>query len=424
MRLRGLDRAADQELQALIQESPAYEPAYQQLINSLFRRMARGDAAANLNAIVSTLNKLASAVPDSQFGRIMSALIYARAGRGNDAEGVLKGVLAAEPDNADALVLLAQLWQREGRGDQSATLLETALRRKSQTDVVRALAGTYRDTDRKGDALALARRHMEANADAEAYVLLYAGELVAQEQQSVAAGVLADAIKRFPRSQPLAVMLARLQEDMGDHDAAIQTVRSFMQAAGQTSDRYYLLSNFYSLAGNHDAAVAALQQVLAIMPDHVGANNDLGYFWANAGIRIDQAEPMIRKALENKPDDPAFIDSLGWLYYKQGKFAEARTQLERALSLPGGSSPEVVRHLADTLYRLGLSAQAIERWAQAEQLLGRQEKLTASDRKEKQYLSETLAAARSGREPLVSPLAEPPGAKAAVPANTPATLPR
>src|ERR1043165_6107853 len=95
--------------------------------------------------------------------------------------------------------------------------------------------------------------------------------------------------------------------------------------------------------------------------DHIGANNDLGYFWANNGIHLEQAEPMIRKALEGKPEDPAFIDSLGWLYYKQGKFNDAAVALEKAISLPGGASPEVIRHLGDALYRLDRPREAIER---------------------------------------------------------------
>jgi tetratricopeptide (TPR) repeat protein len=154
------------------------------------------------------------------------------------------------------------------------------------------------------------------------------------------------------------------------------------------------------------------------MPDHIGANNDLGYFWANAGIRLDQAEPMIKKAVENKPDDPAFIDSLGWLYYKQGKFADARLQLERAISLPGGASAEGIQHLGDTLYRLGKTQEAIDRWAQAREMLGSPDKLSPDDKKESQYLSAALAAARAGKEPALSPLADSPGTKAAGPAGT------
>ncbi len=361
LRLRGMDSAADAELQSIITDNPAYETAYRQLINSLFLRLQRGDPNANLNVIVATLNKLAAAAPDSHYGRVMGALVYARAGRNDDAENVLKSVLAADPDEADALVLLAQLQERAGRPEQGVTLLEGALKRKPQLEIVRALAAIQRDTDHKPEALALVRQYMEANPDAESYALLCVNELIAQEKRGEAASLAADSLKKFPRSQAFAVMLARLQDDADDHQAAIQTMRNFMKVAGETTDRLYLLSHFYSTAGNDDAAVAALQQVLTIMPDHIGANNDLGYFWVDAGIHLDQAEPMIRKALENKPDDPAFLDSLGWLCYKQGKFAEARMQLERAIGLPGGGAAEVVQHLGDTLYRLGMTPEAIER---------------------------------------------------------------
>jgi tetratricopeptide (TPR) repeat protein len=414
-RLRGQDKEADAELQGIIRDMPKYEAAYRSLVNALFTRSRQGGPAMNADvaALVAALNKMTAELPESRFGRITSAIIYARGGRYDEAEKLLRVVLAVDPDDPEALVPLAQVVGLLGRPTEGVALLESSLKRKAQVDVVRGLAAMYRDLDRKADALALAKRLAEENPDAESYALLYAAELATQEKPGEAVAALTAARARFPRSQAVAVALARLQEEADDHAGAVATMRDFMQANGETTERLYLLSNFYSMAGNEDATVAALQRVLAIMPDHIGANNDLAYFWVNAGIHLEQAEPMIRKALENKPNDPAFLDSLGWLYYKQGKFAEAAALLLTALAMPDGTAPEVVQHLGDTLYRMGRGPEAIEQWAKALQMLAIAGKLTAADVKVREYLTKVVTEARAGRVPAVSPIVEAGPAKAA-----------
>ncbi len=424
-RLRGQDKEADAETQTIIKDMPKHEPAYRSLVNSLFLQSRQG---ANINAalttIVAALNKMSVELPDSRFGRVASAIIFARGGRYEDAETILRTVLAVEPDEPDALVTLAQVVALLNRHTESITLLESALKRKAQLEVVRMLAALYRDQDRKPEAVALVKRYAEENPDSESYLLLYAAELDTQDTRSQAITVLTGARAKFPRSQTLAAELAKLQDKADDHEGAVATMRDFMKENGETTDRLYLLAHFHSSTGNDDASVAALQRVLAIMPDHIGANNDLGYFWINAGIHLEQAEPMIRKALENKPDDPAFLDSLAWLYYKQGKFAEAAALLQKALALPNGTAPEVVQHLGDTLYRMGRLPDAIEEWARALQLLALTKSLSTADLKVREYLTRAVTEAKAGRRPEISPILDTDKSKAAGPATTPATMPQ
>jgi tetratricopeptide (TPR) repeat protein len=426
-RLRGQNKQADAELQRMIKDMPRQEIAYRALVNSLLPRLrgtAVAEANASLAAIVAALNKLSAEIPDSRFGRLTSAVLYARGGRLQDAENLLRSVLVQDPDDPDALVLLAQVEDIIGRTADGIALLESALRRKPQLDIVRTLATLYRNQDRKADALALAQRHADENPDSEAFALYYVDELTTQDKRPEALARMTLVHARFPRSQSVAVRLARMQNDADDHDAAVATLRGFMKTCGETTERLYLLSHFYATAGNDDSSVAALQRLLAIMPDNIGANNDLGYFWVNAGIHLEQAEPMIRKALENKPDDPAFLDSLAWLYYKQGKFPEAAALLQKALAMPDGSAPEVIQHFADTLYRLGRQPEAVEQWAKALQLLSISGKVTPADLKERDYLTKAVTEARAGRTPNVTPTALSDQTKAAGPVSAPATMPQ
>jgi tetratricopeptide (TPR) repeat protein len=408
-RLRGQDNKADAELISLIDDQPKYESAYRALINSLLLRMRQPgfDANANQALMVSTLQKMSTALPNSRFGRIATAILYARSRRYAEAEALLGSVLTQEPDDPEALIPLAQIEDLRDRPAIGITLLENALRRKAQPDVIRALATLYRNQNRKDDALALARRFADENPDSETYALVYVAELTAQEKRSEALAYLRQTASRFAHSERVTMLLARMQADAGDQESAMTTLHNFMQAHGETTERLYLLAQFCALAGNEDASAAALQRLLAIMPDHVSANNDLGYIWANAGIHLEQAEPMIRKALENRPNDPSFLDSLGWLCYKQGKFDQAAALLEKALSLGTSSSPEILRHLGDTLYRLDRHTDAVTQWAKALELHALSTRPSPDGRREQDYLTSVLAEVRAGRAAAVSPLAEP-----------------
>jgi predicted Zn-dependent protease len=425
-RLRGMDKEADAELQGIIRDMPKYEAAYRALVNALFMRTQRGssDLRADVAALMGTLNKMTAELPESRFGRIANAVVDKLGGRIPEAEALLRTAVAADPDDPEALVPLAQVVGLLGRPTEGVALLESSLKRKAQVDVVRGLAALYRGLDRKAEALALVKRYAEENPDGEGYALVYEGELAAEDKPGEAVAVLQAARARFPRSQAVAETLARLQQGGDDNEGAVATMREFMKANGETSERLYLLANFCSMAGNEDGSVAALQRVLAIMPDHIGANNDLGYFWVNAGIHMEQAEPMIRKALENKPNDPSFLDSLGWLNYKQGKFAEAAALLQKALALPDGTAPEVVQHFGDTLYRMGRGPEAIEQWAKALQMLAISAKLSAAEAKVREYLTKAVTEARAGRVPAVSPIVEAGPSKAAGSAGPAGTMPQ
>jgi len=112
-----------------------------------------------------------------------------------------------------------------------------------------------------------------------------------------------------------------------------------------------------------------MQRVLAIMPDHIGANNDLGYFWAEAGTNLAEAESLTRAAVAAEPASPTMLDSLGWVLYKRGKFAEARVYFEKAIGPASRPDPVVLDHMGDVLYRLTQNQQAVKQWKRAQERL-------------------------------------------------------
>jgi tetratricopeptide (TPR) repeat protein len=461
-RLRGQDTPADAELQGLIDEMPKYEPAYRALINALFVESrsgpvdggatdveaisgAEGKAGAEgktggagaagagekvalpapptsdayMTKIVTTLGKLSREIPTSRFAQVHTAIFFARSGRLEESETLLTRLLADDPGDADVLIPLAQIRQNLRRPAEAVTTIQNALQSHAQPDLVRTLIGLYNQQDKPLLSLALARKMMDDHPETDAYAIIYAGELVREDKRDEAVTALQAAGKRFPASQAVARLLSQLLDQTGKQGEAAAGFASFIAANGETTERLYALSHLYSSAGNDDAAVASLQRILAIMPDHSGANNDLGYFWADAGIHLDQAERMIHKAVENEPFNSAFTDSMGWLLYKQGRFPEAVAALQRATALRDGDQPEVIQHLGDALYRAGRAPEAIDRWSQARDRLAAAGTLDRQEQKIRDYLDSAISEAKAGRQPHLSPLGAPVSADA-VPARLPA----
>ncbi len=407
-RLRGQDVQADLELQVITNDMPKYEPAYKALVNGiLLQARQTGGGEATLNALATALAKMTRELPDSRFGQINAALIFARSGRLDESENMLRRLLVETPDDPEVLVPLAQVRQALGRNADAIATLANPLKEHTDPALVRALAALFIDQDRAADATELTLKAMQANPDEEVYAAIHAENLYSQEKQKEAIAALTAARKKFPHSAAIADLLANWQARNDDPDGAVLTLQAFMKENGDTAERLYSLAHYFSAADNDDASLAALQRVLAIMPDHTGANNDLGYFWADAGVHLEQAQKMIQKAVENEPENSAYQDSLGWALYKQGLFAQAVAALETAVAMPDGTEPEGVQHLGDALYRAGRAPEAIERWSQAQQMLTTVRTPSKQEKKISDYLEKAIANAKAGKPVETSPLAEP-----------------
>ncbi len=140
----------------------------------------------------------------------------------------------------------------------------------------------------------------------------------------------------------------------------------------------YTLSALHIDLGDVKAASADLKALLEKDPDNPGYNNDLGYIWADHDMNLPESEKLIRKALDedrkqrlkDKPDakpeelkdNPSYLDSLGWVLYKEKKYEEARKPLEEAVKDPDGQSVEIYDHLAEVLLAAGDKEGAVSTW--------------------------------------------------------------
>ena len=110
-----------------------------------------------------------------------------------------------------------------------------------------------------------------------------------------------------------------------------------------------------------------MRLVLKINPDHPQALNYIGYTYAEKGINLDEAEALIKRALELKPDDGYITDSLGWVYFKKGEIEKAVIELEKA-HLLAPEDPVIAEHLGDAYASRNLIDKAIIMYERAMKL--------------------------------------------------------
>ncbi len=130
---------------------------------------------------------------------------------------------------------------------------------------------------------------------------------------------------------------------------------------------FYFRGICHERAKNWPAAEADLKKALELFPDQPHVLNYLGYSWVDQGINLDEGMRMIRRAVEQRPDDGYIVDSLGWAYFRTGNMDDAVKNLERAVELKP-DDPTINDHLGDAYWRTGRQLEAQFQWQHALQL--------------------------------------------------------
>jgi tetratricopeptide (TPR) repeat protein len=136
-----------------------------------------------------------------------------------------------------------------------------------------------------------------------------------------------------------------------------------------------------------DKAEADLKKALELFPEQPQVLNYLGYSWVDQGVNLDEGMKMIRRAVDQKPDDGYIIDSLGWAYYRLGRYDEAVEQLEKAVSQKP-EDPTINDHLGDAYWKVGREPEARFQWSHAKDLKPEPEELPKIEEKLKSGLSD------------------------------------
>ncbi|MCK9908927.1 tetratricopeptide repeat protein [Microbacteriaceae bacterium K1510] len=149
---------------------------------------------------------------------------------------------------------------------------------------------------------------------------------------------------------------------------------------------FYFRGICYERSKQWPKSEADLKKALELYPDQPHVLNYLGYSWIDQGVNLDDGMAMIRKAVQQRPDDGYIVDSLGWAYYRIGNYDEAVKQLERAIELKP-EDPTINDHLGDAYWRVGRELEARFQWAHARDLKPEPEELPKIEEKLKNGLA-------------------------------------
>lgn len=190
-------------------------------------------------------------------------------------------------------------------------------------------------------------------------------------KKTEAAKYLQDIVAAHPNDEDALLALGNEQRGAKDYAQAAETYSKALAVSKKPEKvnwpLYYFRGISYERAKQWDKAVPDFRKALTLSPDQPLVLNYLGYSWVDRGENLDEAFKMLHKAVELRPSDGYIVDSLGWAYYKLGKYDEAVKELERAIDLKPGD-PTVNDHLGDAYWHIGRKLEAHFQWNHARDL--------------------------------------------------------
>lgn len=270
---------------------------------------------------------------------------------------------------ADALLGLARAVERQ-RSDARGILLGqmAAMLDPQAGDIQLFLARTFLAQDRPDTAIATLENLPSGTPWTWESRLLRAEALHRDDRTRDAIRLLNDMAAERPNRTDALVALGDIHRRSENYRDAEQ---SYSRALDRVSDPasghwrlYYSRGITYERTQRWPAAEADFEQALALFPDQPLVLNYLGYSWVDQNLNLERAEQMLVKAVELRPNDGFIVDSLGWAYYRLGRFDEAVEYLERAVELQPGD-PVINDHLGDAYWRAGRKREARFQWERA-----------------------------------------------------------
>ncbi|MDR1196028.1 MAG: tetratricopeptide repeat protein [Endomicrobium sp.] len=139
--------------------------------------------------------------------------------------------------------------------------------------------------------------------------------------------------------------------DWAKYDKAIKALEKTINLNPNFDDAYFFLGGAFDKSGKFEDAEKAFLHTLEINPDHARAMNYLGFSYADRNIKLAEAEILLNRAVSLEPQNAAYLDSLGWLYYRQGKFELAKKYIVIAANFTRDAL--IYEHLGDVYVELG-----------------------------------------------------------------------
>jgi len=374
-----------------------------------------------LDSALEQYKVIADSNPEDAQTYVRMAEIYRRQGKYDQALEGLKRAETLVPETMDVPYSMAAVYQAEGRYDDAIKLLQDLIRKTEKSEVgtsqadrnnraifIERLGMIYREQENYSAAIDTFRKMLplgDENARSGYQEMVDTYRDAKQWPQATA--VAKEAVQKMPDDRDLRMLLDAQLADMGQADQAISDVRSMLKGAPEDHDVYVRLAIIYTRSKRWNDALDALskaeqlssktedkayvdflrgdlyqrqkmfdqaegefKKALAVTPpsdpQSAAALNYLGYMNADRGVKLDESLNYIKQALTFDPNNPAYLDSLGWAYFKLGKYDLAEENLNKA-AVHMGSDPTVQEHLGDLYQKTGRLKLAAIHWDRAVQ---------------------------------------------------------
>ncbi len=369
----------------------------------LYQRLGKNEKA------VAELQKYIDSNPNDAQAFGMLAEVYQNMGEKQKALDTYNKVLAVDPNNPYIHLSLADFYRSNGEKEKSIQELKLAFNNKElDVDTKISILSSYISLiglhpELKEQALELCRLLLEAHPSEPRAHAVY-GDFMKIDKQyekardeyreakklgakefSVVSGILSldyelrswdtliiesdEAITMFP-DQPVIYFFngfANIQKKK--YADAVKVLNSGVK---MVVDDKILEGSFYSSLGeaynelkDFNKSDESFEKVLTLNPKDEGALNNYSYFLSLRGEKLDKAEAMSKLSNEIAPNQSSFEDTYGWIMYKQGKYSEAKTWIEKSLEHGSDKSATVLEHYGDILYKTGDIQKALEYWQKA-----------------------------------------------------------
>src|SRR6202047_3702376 len=280
--------------------------------------------------------------------------------------------LELNKENAEVRYKLAQSFLKTGQRDQAIRSLEELLKTNPlKFEIYEFLARLYEEAGNKTRALANYEQALLLAPNQPENYLHTAGVELELKQYDRAIGTLEEARRRFPVPKitySLAIALStakRYSDALPIFEAALQDAKSAPEELLEGSF-YFNYGVTAEQAGLVEKAATLLKKSIELDTSKAAqAYKYSGFMWVDRNINLDEAGSMIKKALEIEPENGAYLDSLGWFYFKKGDFSRAITEVLHAADLIDPPDPVVYDHIGDTYRSLGDGPQALTFWQRA-----------------------------------------------------------
>lgn len=137
------------------------------------------------------------------------------------------------------------------------------------------------------------------------------------------------------------------------------------------ADMHALLADIYHSNKQDDLSDKSFEKALSYDPSNAGVLNNYAYYLAERGKKLDEAERMSQKSLDQRPDLATYLDTYGWIQYKKGNYLKAKDYIERAVKLSGADADATLYdHLGNICYQLNEKDKALEYWKKAKEIGG------------------------------------------------------